>query len=63
MMNRLRTKYIPVLPNTKYYFKAATGYNVRGVHRYRSDMTWINYNGTTVNSMEDTTPSDCYYVR
>ena len=39
MMNRLRTKYIPVMPNTEYYFQAATGYNVRSVHRYRSDMT------------------------
>lgn len=39
MMNSLRTKYIPVMPNTKYYFKAATGYNVRCVHKYRSDMT------------------------
>ena len=62
MNNRVRTKYIPVLPNTPYYFQAATGWNIRGVHFYKKDNTWISY--TTIgNAGVRTTPEDCYYVR
>ena len=62
MNNRVRTKYIPVLPNTSYYFKAATGWNIRGVHFYKKDNTWISY--TTIGDAGvRTTPEDCYYVR
>ena len=62
MNNRVRTKYIPVLPNTSYYFKAAAGWNIRGVHFYKKDNTWISY--TTIGDAGvRTTPEDCYYVR
>jgi hypothetical protein len=62
MNNRARTKYIPVLPNTPYYFQAASGWDIRGVHFYRKDNAWISY--TTIGSAGvRTTPADCYYVR
>lgn len=63
MMTRLRTKYIPVLPNASYYFKAATGYNVRTVHFYRENMTWISSVQPTTNSCTATTPSECAFIR
>lgn len=62
MNNRARTKYIPVLPNTPYYFQAASGWDIRGVHFYKKDNTWISY--TTIGSSGvRTTPADCYYMR
>jgi hypothetical protein len=62
MNNRARTKYIPVLPNTPYYFQAASGWDIRGVHFYRKDNAWISY--TAVGSAGvRTTPEDCHYVR
>jgi hypothetical protein len=62
MNNRARTKYIPVLPNTSYYFQAAAGWDIRGVHFYRKDNTWISYS-TIGSAGVRTTPADCYYVR
>ena len=61
MLNRLRTKYIPVFPNTQYYFGVKdTSMTVRGVHFYDKDNKWISYQ---TSPGVKTTPSNCYYVR
>jgi hypothetical protein len=63
MMNRLSTNYIPVFANTTYYYKAASGINVRGMHYYNKDLTWISYKTYHKNAVSDTTPEQCAYVR
>lgn len=61
MANRLRTKFIPVLPSTQYYFGVMnTSMKVRGVHFYDQNNTWISY---STGSGVKTTPTNCAYVR
>ena len=62
MLNRLRTKYIPVLPNTTYYCQVGENYVVRTVHCYDSEYKWIS--GIFYGNMATfTTPTNCAYVR
>lgn len=56
--NQIRSKnYIPVLPNTTYYFN--TGTNSRILY-YKLDKTYIS--SELKNSATFTTPADCYFV-
>lgn len=63
MTNRLATKYIPVLPNTEYYYAANSGINVRAAHYYTKDLVWIKSDQPTKNSFTAVTPDNCAYVR
>lgn len=60
MPNRIRTKYIPVLPGATYNFSVGAGMNVRGVHYYDKDNKWISY---VTGSGNRTTPDNCAYLR
>lgn len=61
MNNRIRSKYIPVLPNTTYYYGAKnSSIVVRGVHYYDANNKWISYSSGGGNR---TTPTNCAYVR
>ena len=56
--NQIRNKnYIPVIPNTTYYFKTNT--NSRVLY-YQSDKTYIN--SELKKDATFTTPADCYYI-
>lgn len=59
LSTRIRSKYIPVLPNTKYYFAVKEKCKVRQVYYYTKDLAFIGI----VGGGEQTTPSDCYFVR
>lgn len=57
---RIRSKYIPVLPSTTYYFATKETCNVRSIYYYTKDLTFISF---TSGGGEKTTPSNCYFVR
>lgn len=58
--NRIRSKnYIPVLPNTTYYFRLPL-YSPWKVAFYDSDKVFISYRGAGQSSF--TTPSNCHYL-
>lgn len=61
--NRIRTYYIPVLPNQTYKISVSSGHNVRGIHYYKNDTTWISWEWKGVQSATFTTPANCYYIR
>lgn len=63
MTNRLCTNYIPVLPNTAYYYAANDGIRVRNRHYYTKDLEWLGCEGPVSNAIVATTPENCYYVR
>ena len=57
--DRIRSKnYIPVLPNTKYYYKVP---NTIGVRYYDINKTFISSVNAT--NVFQTTPSNCYYIK
>lgn len=59
LSTRIRSKYIPVLPNTKYYFAVKEKCKVRQIYYYTKDLAFIGI----VDGGEQTTPPDCYFVR
>ena len=60
MPNRIRSKYIPVLPGATYNFSVGSGMTVRGVHYYDQNNIWISY---VTGSGNRTTPNNCAYLR
>lgn len=60
MLNRVRTFYISVLPNTQYKIITNGTVVVRGVHQYNKDKTWIKYN-PSIHQL--TTDENCYFIR
>jgi hypothetical protein len=48
-----------VLPNTKYYFAVKEKCTVRNIYYYTKDLAFIRI----ASGGEQTTPSDCYFVR
>lgn len=57
---RIRSKYIPVLPSTTYYFATKETCNVRSIYYYTKDLSFISF---TSGGGEKITPSNCYFVR
>lgn len=60
MPNRIRSKYIPVLPGATYNFSVGSGMSVRGVHYYDQNNVWISY---VTGAGNRTTPDNCAYLR
>lgn len=63
MMNRLRTKYIPILGGLSYTYKAATDIDIRCIHYYDVDNKWITVHSVQANSATRTAPENAAYVR
>lgn len=66
--NRIRSKnYIPVIPNTQYYFKApntvAGGYEDLVLAKYDANKNYLGFVNISVETNPlQTMPSDCYYI-
>jgi len=60
---RLRTFYVPVMPNTSYKIFTNDNFQVRGVHFFTENKTWISWISFFAQTGQFTTPSNCYYIR
>lgn len=60
---RLRTFYVPVMPNTSYKIFTSDNFQVRGVHFFTENKTWISWISFFAQTGQFTTPSNCYYIR
>lgn len=60
---RIRTLYLPIIPNAEYKTFTSSGFVVRGVHFYTENQSWISYSSGNSQTMNFIIPESCYYIR